>query len=121
LKSPASNLIVDLFDLPREKFLTGPQGMMIPYRLLNDASIKAFPTLDTIIFPTFVADGDGAFTKITPARCCLRLLETYVNARNLADHGFSELAVLIRGVDAYELRYNSFDDLPRLLAPLLTR
>jgi hypothetical protein len=119
LKSPASDLLVDAFDLKREKLLTGPQGTMIPHRQLNGTSSKTFPTLHTIIFPTFVADGDGEFTKITHARCCLRLLETYVNARNLADHGFSSLAHLIRGVDAYELRYSSFDDLPRLLDPLL--
>lgn len=119
LKFPASNLLVDIFRLERNELLTGPQGTMIPYRLLNDADRETLPTLHTIIFPTFVADGDGELTKISHARCCLRLLETYVNARDHADHGFSRLAGLIRGVDAYELRYSSFDDLPRLLDSLL--
>lgn len=119
LKPPASDLIVDLFDLNKEKLLTGPRGTMIPYRQLNGTNIKTFPTLHTIIFPMFVAGEDAELTKISHARCCLRLLETYVNARNLTDHGFGSLAELIRGVDAYELRYGSFSDLPLLLAPLM--
>jgi hypothetical protein len=119
LKSPASALIVELFDLEREKLLSGPQGTMIPYRLLNNAGIETLPRLDTIIFPEFVAESGSALTKISHARCCLKLLETYVNARNLADHGFAEMAALTRGAKAYELHYGSFDDLPRLLAPLL--
>jgi hypothetical protein len=119
LKAPASDLLAYLFKVEREKLLTGPQGTMIPYRELNATSIKAFPTLHTIIFPEFVADRDGALTKISHARCCLKLLETYVNARNLAGHGFSEMAALTRGTEAYELRYGSFDDLHRLLDPLL--
>ena len=119
VKSPVGDMLIDMFDLNREHLLTGPKGTMIPHLLLNDSGIKKKPRLDLIIFPTFVMGMASSLEKISHAQCCLKLLDTFVNARNLANHGVSELAALTRSADAYQLRYGGFDDLPRLLSPLL--
>jgi hypothetical protein len=38
-------------------------------------------------------------------------MQTLVNARNLPEHGFSEITRLVRHIPAYVMRYGSFDQI----------
>ena len=58
---------------------------------------------------------------LTPAQAGLRLMQCLINARNLPEHGFPEIARLSRRVPAYRMTYASFDPLPAALEPIFER
>ncbi len=46
---------------------------------------------------------------------CARLMECYVNARNIEDHGIGRLAEIMRTTPVYQLTYSSFNGLQQAL------
>ncbi|XOF33679.1 MAG: hypothetical protein ACL93V_17070 [Candidatus Electrothrix sp. YB6] len=107
------------FNNDSAKILTGDSGFMVPHRLLNPAFTPATPRPALILFPRFRAGARTELTKLTPGRGCSRLMECYVNARNIPGHGISGLARLSRDVPILQLTYGSFAGLRPLLADAL--
>ncbi len=62
--------------------------------------------LDLILFARYDTSGDNRFRELTSAQVGFRLMECLVNARNLAGHGFGEIARIARSVPAYEVGYS---------------
>ena len=97
------------FDI--KKAVAGANGLMLPHRLLGEGFTPETPPLSLVLFPQYV---QGVATEITPlsgALGCARLLECYVNARNLENHGIDRLAAISRSTPIYQLTYGSFDGL----------
>lgn len=95
----------------QEDVIAGPAGLMLPHRLLNSDFTLEIPPLSLILFPNYV---DGAITDITRISAglgCARLMECFVNARNIDDHGIDRLANIARTTPIYQLTYASFDGL----------
>jgi hypothetical protein len=120
LKPPACDVLTHLLSLKADEILTGQIGTMVPHRSLNRQWTSVNPSLGLLIYPEFIKDQRATLTKISSARSCLKLMESYVNARNIPEHGFSEIAALTRTVTSYELKFGSFDDLPPILYPVLS-
>jgi hypothetical protein len=120
LKSPSFEILSRDIPLAKDTLLIGQEGAMIPHRILNPHWIPASFTLDTIIFPKYIKDHSATLTELSSIRSCMKLLECYVNARNIPNHGFGEIAELTRQAACYELKFGSFDDLPRALQPVLS-
>ena len=94
-----------------EDVIAGPAGLMLPHRLLNDNFTPETPPLSLVLFPHYL---EGALTKITRlsgALGCARLMECYVNARNISNHGIDRLANIARSLPSYQLTYGNFDEL----------
>jgi Glycosyl transferase family 2 len=64
-----------------------------------------------VIFPNFSAGSDLEFEFISPARTTMLLVQSNLNARNLADHGVAALTSFARIVPALRLTYGSFSQL----------
>lgn len=99
--------------------LTGDSGFMVPHRLLNPDFSPTQPQLSLILFPGYESGASPALTELTPGIGCSRLMECYVNARNIPGHGISDLARISRSVPVMELKYGSFTGLGTLLAETL--
>lgn len=93
------------------QFISCDKGSMIPHRLLNPEFSVQQPNATHIIFPEFKAEAGAVLQKISPAKSCLNLIQSHVNARNLNGHGVAELSNIIRRCQSYKLTYSSFDDL----------
>lgn len=95
--------------------LHGEEGVMIPHRMLGDNYSSGTTVLSCIIFPEFRPGISPRLSKLSGGLGCLKLMECYVNARNLKDHGMKELAEVVRDTPVYELQYGTFDGLLDLL------
>ncbi|MEM7195507.1 MAG: hypothetical protein AAF402_11185 [Pseudomonadota bacterium] len=121
IKSRGVDAIQSIFDLePHNADIRSSQMVtMIPHRLVNENYQDVIPPLGHIIYPKYVADSDSEITRLSGAEAGLELMRSNVIARNLPNHGFSQVTRLVRDVPAYRLRYKSYDDLPELLEGII--
>ena len=116
LKASSSAVLSSFLSYARQEVVAGASGFMLPHRLVNGTFSAATPPLSLIIFPEYKEGTATRITKLTAALGCARLMECYVNARNLQGHGFSRLAELTRRTPVYQLTYGSFVGLHEQLA-----
>lgn len=119
IRSASAQALAPYVQFKKDEVLTGESGFMVPHRQLNPDFTPAQPPLSLILFPRFQAGASAQLTELTPGIGCSRLMECYVNARNIPGHGISELARLTRKVPIMEMTYGSFTDLGTLLADTL--
>jgi len=77
------------------------------------------PVLTAIVFPRYDATAGARLEPVAAARAGLRLMGCLLNARNLPEHGFPDVAALARDVPSYELTYGAFDAAEPLLFDLV--
>ena len=63
------------------------------------------------LFPRYDPDSGLRLSPLSPADTALLLTGLNVNARNLADHGFSIVTGFARNVSAFEISYSDFSQL----------
>ena len=119
IRSASAEALAPYVRFQENEVLTGDSGFMVPHRLLNPDFAPTQPLLSLILFPCYTAGAATALTELTPGLGCSRLMECYVNARNIPGHGISDLARISRSVPVMELSYGSFPGLGTLLAEAL--
>ena len=124
LKHPSRAVLKTSLDFTNldSQILSSAAADLIPHILLNPSNTLTQPPLHLIIFPTYQSNAAFELRPLSKAQTGLALMQTLINARNLAGHGFAEAARLARVAPAYRLCYSSFDhfetQLNRLLAEL---
>lgn len=111
--------LVPLCARRRDLLISARDGTMIPYRLLGRPSAgsgSSEPRVTHFLFPTFQDGEPPSFVEISPAQCCLQVMQCHVNARNLERLGVSSLAAIIRNCRAYRLTYGNTTDLEELFS-----
>jgi hypothetical protein len=113
LKNPARAVLQDQFDFKTNApyILSGPHSFLVPPTLLKPANRLSQPPLSLILFPHYLPDGDFLLRPLSKAQAGLELMQCLVNARNLPEHGFPEVARLARRVPAHKMSYAHFDQL----------
>ncbi|SDP40349.1 hypothetical protein [Desulforhopalus singaporensis] len=96
------------------RIISCAKGSMIPHRLVNNRFSLEQRKVTHIIFPKFIKGAAVEFGQISPAKSCLFLVQSYVNARNLNNMGMSDLSSIVRQCRSYTLTYGSFDDLENI-------
>lgn len=115
LKTEACSVFSSLLDFDHREVILGNNGMMLPHRMINRNFTPATPSLSLVLFPQYISGASIELTQLTGALGCARLMECYVNARNIQDHGISLLAQIARSTPLYQITYGSFDGLYELL------
>jgi hypothetical protein len=92
---------------------------LIPPELVRFRGPRERAELGLIILPRYVADGELELEPLTGAQAGLALMECLVNARNLSQHGFDQVARLARTAPAYRLRYARFEQVEARIATLI--
>lgn len=93
------------------QILTATDVTLVPSSLLSDASTFAGIRLGRIVFPQYQAATEFTFEPLSRAETGLGLMGCLINARNLLDHGFTEVTRLARDIPAFHLRYGDFAQL----------
>ena len=88
---------------------------MIPHRLVNDDYSPDVPHITHVIFPKYIAESEPELIELSGAEAGLEMMRSNVIARNLPNHGFSQITALVRDIPAYRLHYQHFDNLPDLI------
>ncbi len=91
--------------------ISDSKGTMIPHRLLDPQYKSKKLCVTHFIFPEFKKGALLEFDKLSPARSCLYILQSHVNARNLGGHGISDMASIVKMCRSFTLTYGSFGDL----------
>lgn len=123
LKRPSRAILNRQLDFsnPSAPILSSTTTDLVPARLFNPGSKFRQPPLSLIVFPHFQAGSGFGLTPLSKAQAGLALMECLVNARNLADHGFSEITRLTRAVPAYKLSHAGFDQIGIYIEGLLEK
>ena len=116
IKAGSASVISAFVNYKPQEVVIGANGIMLPHRLVNTVFSAATPPLSLILFPEYVAGAATELTKMTGGLACARLMECYVNARNIEGHGIGQLAELTRTTPVYQLTYGSFGGLYELLS-----
>jgi hypothetical protein len=118
---PGSLAAVQNITPATQQIFSDSHGAMVPHRLLNPDFSPFAPPLSLLLFPSYQANASLHVEKISPARTSALLMTCDVNARNLPDHGFSQLVQLARSTPAYKVTYSSFTDFNDVLPDLLSQ
>jgi hypothetical protein len=94
-------------------------GAVIPHRLLNPHFIPTCNSPLLFLFPEYQSGVPLYAEKISGARASSMLMACNVNARNLVDHGFRQLAGMARSIPAWRITYSSFSEFNSVLMSLL--
>ena len=123
LKRPAISALRGRFDFEKAKhtFLQSAHSCLIPPALLGSGSTMDKSSINLIIFPHYMSNSELVLHPLSKAQSGLDLMQCLVNARNLPDYGFSEIARLSKIAPAYRLCYASFDQLGEQIEALLLR
>ncbi len=116
IKDPARSVVQALLPVDRVIDVWRTPGIdLIPAVYLGASGVMAQAPIRSILFPRFQSGATLEWYPLTKAQTGLRLMECLVNARNLPDHGFAQVARLAQMAPAYSLTYGGFDQLPQLL------
>ena len=96
-------------------------GAVIPHRLLNPHFILTAAPPVFFLFPEYRNGSQLHAERISGARVSALLMTCDVNARNLIDHGFRQLAGLARSVPAWRIIYSNFVGFNEVVFDLLTK
>lgn len=98
-----------------DQCLAGPEGLLIPHRLLN-ADFRPMSVVPRIILiPDYQRDVQPQLIPLSGARTGFKLMGCHVNARNLPGHGFAQVADLARDARTFRLTYGGFQGLAEVL------
>ncbi len=111
IKAGSNSVISSFLNFDAQQVVAGSDGLMLPHRLVNPDYQASIPPLSLILFPEYKSGEINDITRISGAKGCLRLIECYVNGRNIPGHGIDTLADLTRSIPIYQLTYSSFDGL----------
>lgn len=121
LKRPSRTVLQDHFHFEghADRILSTAHGDLVPPVLLNPTNTLSQPPVSLIVFPRYQPGSDFIMRPLSGAQAGLALMECLVNARNLPEHGFPEIARLAKTAPAYKMIYAHFDQVEEQIETLL--
>lgn len=120
LKKPSRPVLSHFLDYQHPRHvLSGNSSDLVHPALLNPRGLYSSPPLCLVLFPRYQPQIEAQWQPLTPAQTGLDLMQSLVNARNLPDHGFSEVARLARSVQAVRIVYAQFEQIQDQIHNLL--
>jgi hypothetical protein len=113
LKNPARAVLRNQVDFEGQAadILSSPQADLVSLTVLRPGNAPGEPPVSLIIFPRYRPGSDFILRPLSRAQAGLALMECLVNARNLPEHGFPQIARLARLAPAYKLTYAHFQQI----------
>jgi len=121
IKAPGRQLLPELLKegQPAGRMLESESVDMIDPNLFGAEVVIGDSPLDLIIFPRYRPDQEVEMLRLSKAQAAFELMKCLANARNLADHGFSEAVQLAAATPAYALNYANTEQAGRSIIQLL--
>lgn len=97
----------------KDNLIPGSKVSGIPISAFSKKSISDTDKqyqLSGVIFINYQKLADYQLTKLSSAEAGIKIMQNYVNARNIDKFGFTDLMSLIQNMPAYHLQYSTFSD-----------
>ncbi len=114
-KSGSVPVVKSMAEWDQDSAIEGQNGLMVPHRIFRQNYSPKSPPLSLVLFPKYSRGCKTEISRMSAALGCARLMECYVNARNIEDHGIGRLAEIMRTTPVYQLTYSSFNGLQQAL------
>jgi hypothetical protein len=108
------------FEAVMPQLLNSPEVTLVPRSVLGQSDTIVTSQLAMIVFPTFQAKSSFKVEPVSRAQSGIGLMSCLINARNLPEHGFTEVTRLARTVPGYRLEYGDFSQLENWVEDLKT-
>lgn len=99
------------YEASASQIVSATDVTLVPSALLGGGAALAEARLGRIVFPQYQAGAGFAVEPLSRAETGLGLMGCLINARNLPEHGFPEVARLAREAPGFHLRYGDFAQL----------
>jgi len=99
--------------------LCNAHSCLVPHNLIGPAEPLAQAPINLILFPHYYPTTQPVIRPLSGAQAGLALMQCLVNARNLPEHGFKEIAQLAQLAPSFHLEYSGFEQLENWLDKLL--
>jgi hypothetical protein len=93
---------------------------MIAVETFTQRQITHSMPLELALFPRYDAKSEFRWHNLSPAQTGQHLMQCLINARNLPNFGFDEVARLARMVKGYFFQYSNFDQIEDYIKNILT-
>lgn len=114
-KTGSVPVVKAIADFEPSAVIESSSGLMVPHRIFRPNFSQVSPQLSLVLFPKYKRGCTTEITRMSGALGCAQLIECYVNARNIENHGISRLAEIMRATPVYQLTYSSFNGLQEAL------
>jgi hypothetical protein len=108
-------------DPPGTEILKAPGLALVRPPPSEERGPQATADLGVLVFPGYRRDGPFSVIPMSKAEAGLQLMACLINARNLSEHGHSEVARVVREVPAFRAVYGDFRELAPWLLETLSR
>jgi hypothetical protein len=88
--------------------LSSPTEDIFPAQVFNARSHPSQPAMRLAVCVRYAPDADYEWLPLKSGQIGLALMQSLINARNLPENGFHEVADLARSLQAYRLTYRTF-------------
>ncbi|MDO9084975.1 MAG: hypothetical protein Q7U53_02105 [Anaerolineaceae bacterium] len=123
LKKPSREVLSSLIEYDSDTNLVkvGTHSDLINPLLLNAENKYSQPPVKIILFPRYETGAELDWRLLSSAETGLELMKFLINARNLPDHGFKEIARLARPFRGIKFTYSSFEQIEKNIIEILER
>ena len=121
LKKSSRNVLSSLIDYGADTSLVkvGTNSDLVNPLLLNPDNKYSQPPVNLILFPRYETGAELDWRPLSSAETGLELMKFLINARNLPDHGFNEIARLARATKGIKFTYSSFEQIEKNIKGIL--
>lgn len=112
LKSDARRLIGKGLPVTDRKWIMRTRGVdMIRPEIMGAKRLLSDVSVELIVFPQYLASSELNIDPLSKAQAGLELMQCLINARNLPELGFNQVAELVRKIPAFKLVYGDLEQL----------
>ncbi len=121
LKKPSRNVLDQIidYDAGEELLMAGNHSDLIHPTLIKADNCYRQPPIQLALFPQYQAKSELQWQALTSGETGLELMQFLINARNLPEHGFGEIARLARKVKGIKFTYSAFEQIEYPIRELL--
>jgi len=122
LKKPSRKVLDQVIDsdVNNDLIMEGSHSDLVHPSLIRPDNRYHQPPVCLILFPHYQADCELMWQELTPGQTGFELMQFLINARNLPEHGFGEIARLARSAKAIKFTYSSFQQLENVFENTLS-
>lgn len=121
IKPSGLAIINDFIQLANKEnlFLQNKSGTLFSPKIFSNKDVQLPSKPSLLLFVEYNKHSAVTIDTLRPAQAAQRLMPSVVNGRKLKGHGFHQVASITRQIPAMALQYGDFDQLEKVVEPIV--